>query len=222
MIGYEFKDKSLRKKAFTHISRANEMNIESNQRLEFLGDSILSLIVAEYIYENHPNYPEGKLTELRAAIVCEKTLAEIAKELGLGDELVFGRSETRSNGKEKASILADTFEALLAAIYLDSDMETAKKWTLNVIGKTLENANGIDLRNYKSEIQTYFQKRDKSKEVVGYKTISKDGPDHAPRFKVEAIYKGRVIGGGKGKNRKVAEQNAAKDALEKLHINKKY
>lgn len=218
MIGYEFKDKSLQRKAFTHISRANEMGIESNQRLEFLGDSILSLIVAEYIYENHPEFPEGKLTELRAAIVCEKTLAKIARELKLGDELVFGRSEAKSNGKEKDSILADTFEALLAAIYLDSNMETAKKWALGVIGDTLKNAGNIDLRNYKSEIQTYFQKRDKSKEVVGYKTISKDGPDHAPIFFVEAIYQGEIIGKGKGKNRKLAEQSAAKDAIERLKL----
>ncbi len=218
MIGYEFKDKSLQRKAFTHISRANEMGIESNQRLEFLGDSILSLIVAEYIYENHPEFPEGKLTELRAAIVCEKTLAKIARELKLGDELVFGRSEAKSNGKEKDSILADTFEALLAAIYLDSNMETAKKWVLGVIGDTLKNAGNIDLRNYKSEIQTYFQKRDKSKEVVGYKTISKDGPDHAPVFFVEAIYQGEIIGKGKGKNRKLAEQSAAKDAIERLNL----
>lgn len=218
MINYEFKNKSLRKKAFTHISRANEMGIESNQRLEFLGDSILSLIVAEYIYENYPEYPEGKLTELRAAIVCEKTLAKIARKLGLGEKLVFGRSEAKSNGKDKDSILADTFEALLAAIYLDSDMETAKKVTLNVLGETLKGANLIDLRNYKSEIQTYFQKRDKSKEVVGYKTVSKDGPDHAPSFCVEAIYMGEVIGYGKGKNRKIAEQNAAKDALGKMNL----
>ena len=218
MIGYEFKDKSLQRKAFTHISRANEMGIESNQRLEFLGDSILSLIVAEYIYENHPEFPEGKLTELRAAIVCEKTLAKIARELKLCDELVFGRSEAKSNGKEKDSILADTFEALLAAIYLDSNMETAKKWVLGVIGDTLKNAGNIDLRNYKSEIQTYFQKRDKSKEVVGYKTISKDGPDHAPIFFVEAIYQGEIIGKGKGKNRKLAEQSAAKDAIERLKL----
>lgn len=218
MIGYEFKDKSLQRKAFTHISRANEMGIESNQRLEFLGDSILSLIVAEYIYENHPEFPEGKLTELRAAIVCEKTLAKIARELKLGDELVFGRSEAKSNGKEKDSILADTFEALLAAIYLDSNMETTKKWVLGVIGDTLKNAGNIDLRNYKSEIQTYFQKRDKSKEVVGYKTISKDGPDHAPVFFVEAIYQGEIIGKGKGKNRKLAEQSAAKDAIERLNL----
>ena len=218
MIGYEFKNKALMKKAFTHISRANEMGIESNQRLEFLGDSILSLIVAEYIYENFPEYPEGKLTELRAAVVCEKTLAKIARDLKLGERLVFGRSEAKSNGKEKDSILADTFEALLAAIYLDSNMETAKEWTLRVIQQALDGAEQIDLRNYKSEIQTYFQKRDKSKEVVGYKTISKEGPDHAPSFCVEALYMGEVIGCGKGKNRKLAEQNAAKDALGKLNL----
>lgn len=198
--------------ALTHISLANEKNIESNQRLEFLGDSILSFVVAEYIYGEFKNLDEGKLTEVRAGAVCERALAEVAEKMGLGEGLNFGKSESR-DGAKKPSILCDTYEAVLGAIYLDSNIETARKWVLGNLKDTIEAARNMDFRNYKSEIQTYFQKRDKNRNVVTYELCGKTGPDHNPEFSVKALYMGRVIGTGKGKNRKEAEQRAAKCAL---------
>ncbi len=215
-IRYEFKNKKLFNMALTHISLANDLRIESNQRLEFLGDSVLSHIIATEIYKLYPKSDEGELTRIRAALVCEKSLASLAKELNLGKEIKFGRSEARSDGAHKDSILADTFEAVLGAVYLDSDYETVKKWTLDIFGDRLLNLNDFREQNYKSSLQIYFQKRDKGSEVVKYKLLEKSGPDHDPMFFVEAVYRDKVIGKGNGKNRKIAEQNAAKDALESL------
>lgn len=215
-IGYEFKDKKLLEKALTHISLANERGTESNQRLEFFGDSILSFVVAEYIYDRFKNLDEGKLTEMRAATVCEKSLAAAARKMDIGDSIMFGKSETVCNGKNKDSILADTFEAILGAIYLDSNINEARKWVLDKLKETIENSTKIDFTNYKSELQNYFQKRDKGTEVVVYKMIDRKGPDHEPVFTVEAVYKGKIIGKGKGRSRKAAEQEAAKLAYSKL------
>lgn len=215
-IGYKFKDKSLLKLALTHISLANEKNIESNQRLEFLGDSVLSFTVAEYIYDRYKDLDEGRLTEIRAASVCEKALAEAARRIDLGSMIMFGKSEMICGGKYKDSILADTFEAVLGAICLDGGIEPAKKWALGWLNETIEASSKLDFRNYKSEIQNYFQKRDKGTEVVTYRMIDKSGPDHAPVFTVEAVYHGKVIGKGKAGNRKAAEQHAARDAFSKL------
>lgn len=212
-IGYEFKNKALMETAFTHISLANEKGIESNQRLEFLGDSILSLIVAEYIFGECKSLDEGRLTEVRAGAVCEKSLAAAALKMGLGDGIRFGKSETACGGKNKPSILCDTYEALLGAIYLDGGIEPAREWVMNNLKKTIEAAIHMDFRNYKSEIQNYFQKRDKGREVVEYELVGRSGPDHAPSFKVNAVYKGKIIGKGRGKSRKAAEQAAAKQAL---------
>lgn len=217
-IGYKFKDEKLLELALTHISLANDRHLESNQRLEFLGDSVLSQIIATEIYRLYPQYDEGDLTKIRAALVCEKSLAEIAGELNLGKGIRFGRSEARSDGEHKASILADTFEAVLGAIYLDSDDRTAREWTLRVFGDRIKNIQVESDRNYKSELQIYFQKRDKNTEVVRYTLKDKTGPDHNPRFKAEAVYQGKVIGRGDGKSRKLAEQNAAKDAFARMGI----
>ena len=214
-IGYEFKDKTLLKTALTHISRANELNIESNQRLEFLGDSILSFIVAEYIYERFEGLLEGRLTELRAAAVCEKSLAAAAKKMNLGKSLKFGKSEMR-NGANKPSILCDTFEAVLGAIYLDGGIEPARRWVLDNLSETIDAASHMDFRNYKSELQNHFQKRDKNTEVVTYELIRRTGPDHMPEFTVCAVYGGKRIGMGAGRNLKTAEQAAAKRALGKI------
>lgn len=214
-IGYKFKDKKLLGIALTHISLANEKGIESNQRLEFLGDSILSFVVAEYIYNEFKDLDEGMLTMVRAEAVCEKSLAEAAKKLGLGDAINFGRSESNV-GKDKPSILCDTFEAVLGAIYLDGGIEPAKKWIMDNLKETIDRAKEADFTNYKSEIQSFYQKRDKNREVVTYSLIERKGPDHEPTFTVNAEYQGKIIGTGTGKNRKSAEQNAAKDALLKV------
>ncbi len=213
-IGYTFKNKKILELAFTHISFANDTKTESNQRLEFLGDSVLSHVIAAELYGIFKELDEGELTKIRAALVCEKSLAALARELNLGKEIRFGRAEAKTNGKDKDSILADTFEALLGAIYLDSDFETVKKWVLNVFGDRIKNITVISEINYKSELQIYFQKRDKGSEVVTYSLKEKVGPDHDPMFYVEALYQGKVIGEGSGKSRKIAEQNAARVAYE--------
>ncbi len=215
-IGYEFKDKSLLKKAMTHISYGNEKSIESNQRLEFLGDSILSFVVAEYIYNTFKELDEGRLTEIRAAAVCEKTLAVAARKMDLGSGIIFGKSEKVCGGINKDSILADAFEAVLGAIYLDSNIDEARNWVLLNLKDAIADTTFVDLRNYKSEIQNYFQKRDKGRDVVKYRLVERTGPDHMPMFKVEALYKNKKIGEGAGSSRKAAEQLAAKMAIERI------
>ncbi len=220
-IGYEFKNKSLLELAMTHVSLANDLKKESNQRLEFLGDSVLSYIIAGEIYNVYPKCDEGELTAIRAALVCEKSLAELSRNLNLGKGIKLGRSEAKTNGVNKDSILADTFEALLGAIYLDSDDETARQWVLEVFGDKIKNIKITTEINYKSELQIYFQKRDKNTDVVRYNLKNKSGPDHNPSFAVDAVYQNKLIGTGTGKNRKLAEQDAAKDAFERMKKNEK-
>lgn len=215
-IKYKFKNKKLLDLALTHVSLANDSKIESNQRLEFLGDSVLSYIIATKIYEIYPNCNEGELTKIRAALVCEKSLAALARQMNLGEGLKLGKSENMSGGRQKDSVLADTFEAVLGAIFLDNGIETAREWTLDAFGDKVENIEGFTEPNYKSELQIYFQKRDKGNDVVKYKLKEKKGPDHNPEFFVEAVYQNRTIGSGSGKNRKLAEQNAARQAFEWL------
>lgn len=215
---YKFNDRGLFKLATTHISYANDKHIESNQRLEFLGDSVLSFVVAKYIYKKYTKVNEGVLTELRANAVCEKTLAIAARKLELGADLVFGRSECVSGGKNKDSVLADAYESVLAAIFLDGGIESAEKFVMDTIGDMIGDTSYVELENYKSEIQCYYQKRDRNRDVVTYRLVEKTGPDHNPKFKVEALYGGKVIGEGVGKNKKLAEQEAAKHALQKLGV----
>ncbi len=215
-IGYKFQTQSLLKMALTHISLANDCGIESNQRLEFLGDSILSFVVANYLYERFPELQEGRLTEMRAAAVCEKSLAEAARKMDLGSGISFGKSEAACNGKNKDSILADAFEAVLGAIYLDGGMDAARSWVIENLKETIEASYHLDFTNYKSELQNYFQKRDKGTQVVTYRLTDRKGPDHQPTFYVEALYHGKVIGKGVGASRKAAEQQAAKQAFEAL------
>lgn len=215
-LGYTFQNQELLKKALTHISLANERNIESNQRLEFLGDSVLSLVVASDIYERFPNLDEGRLTEMRAAAVCEKSLAAAARTMDLGSGILFGKSETVCGGKDKDSILADAFEAVLGAIYLDGGMDPAREWVLCRLRESIDAAAEMDFTNYKSELQNYFQKRDKGTEVVTYRLVDRKGPDHHPTFRAEALYRGKVIGSGTGHSRKEAEQAAAKQAYSAL------
>lgn len=212
-LDYEFKNPKLLEMALTHISLANERGIESNQRLEFLGDSVLSLVVTGYIYREFKEMDEGRLTEIRAAAVCEKSLAAAARKLNMGNAIKFGKSEAVCGGKEKDSILCDTFEAVLGAMYLDGGFEVCKTWALNHLKETIHASADMDFTNYKSELQTYFQKRDKGTDVVSYRLIKRGGPDHQPTFEVEAVYRGKTIGRGVGGNRKEAEQQAAKRAF---------
>ena len=216
-LGYHFSDKALLNNALTHSSYANENKYEgaeSNERLEFLGDAVLGVVVAEYLYKNNPNLPEGKMTRLRAELVCEKGLNAVSEKLGLGAYLLLGHGEEQNGGRKRPSILADAVEAVIAAVFLDGGMETVKRLINEWILKPLEAGESGDDRDYKTRLQELVQK--KSGQVLGYKLLSESGPDHAKSFEVEVILNGEQISTGKGKSKKDAEQAAAKYALEKL------
>lgn len=218
-INYKFSDVKLLINAFTHSSYANEnkdANYPSNERLEFLGDAVLSIIVSDYIFKNYPDLPEGELTRIRASVVCELSLAQCTKKLGVGKYMLLGKGEELTGGRERISILSDAFEAILAAIYLDGQMEAARKWALEQLEDTIKSAvNGTGFKDYKTELQEYVQKN--SDEKVEYEVIEEKGPDHDKRFFVRAVYHGNSIGTGNGRSKKEAEQNAAKSALESLN-----
>jgi ribonuclease-3 len=206
-IDYEFKNEKLLKEALSHSSYVNEKKCGNcNERLEFLGDSILSLVVARYLFLNNPNLPEGKLTKMRAALVCEKTLAKFANEIYLGSELLLGKGEEHGNGRARPSILADAFEALIAAIYLDSGYKNAEKFILSFVKNEK-----VDISDYKSLLQEVVQRNPEEK--VDYFVIGEKGPDHNKIFTVEVRLNSNVIGTGTGKTKKEAEQQAAKEAL---------
>ena len=215
-IGYQFKKIELLKTALTHSSFANEhkkSRIECNERLEFLGDSILGMITAEYLFRNEPGMPEGKMTRLRAELVCERSLVEVADELGLGDYLRLGHGEESGGGRTRPSIKADAVEAVLAAVFLDAGIEPVKAIVYKYILSKLKT--GITKNNdYKTELQEYLQ-RDGAKEI-SYVLTGDSGPDHNKTFMVDVCLSGNTIGSGVGKSKKSAEQDAARAALEKL------
>ncbi len=211
-LKYSFKNEKLLINALTHSSYANEARNEgsSNERLEFLGDSVLSIIVSEYIYKRFKNQPEGELTKLRAALVCEKSLCSFSRELELGKYLRLGKGEEKSGGRERDSILADAFEAVLAAIYLDSGYETAKAFVMRFITDELQHTE-LEFKDYKTTLQEIIQRN--PEENVSYSLTGQSGPDHNKVFEVEVLLNSNVIGKGKGKSKKQAEQAAAKEAL---------
>ena len=211
-IDYQFKNEKLLQHALTHSSYANEKHDEflSNERLEFLGDSILGIVTAEFLYENFPKMPEGKLSKLRASLVCEKSLFDFANQINLGDYLILGKGEIHSGGKSRPSILADAFEAVIAAIYLDGGMEPAKKHILKFITLTLASHHS-SFHDYKTALQEVIQKN--PEERLEYVLVAESGPDHDKRFTVEVHLNSNVIGSGTGKNKKQAEQEAAREAL---------
>lgn len=213
-LNYKFNNKKLLQNALTHSSYANEVRngITSNERLEFLGDSVLSIIVAEYLFLHYKNIPEGELTKLRASLVCEKTLCKFSRELELGKFLKLGKGEDKGGGRERDSILADAFEALLAAIYLDGGMEVATKHVLRFVIPEIEDKNQHTFNDYKTALQEIIQRN--PEEYVTYVLKGESGPDHDKVFEVEVHLNSNVIGRGKGKNKKQAEQMAAKQALE--------
>lgn len=213
-MGYTFRDPALLRTALTHSSYANETKkgTKCNERLEFLGDSILSVIVAEYLFKTYPNMPEGELTKLRAALVCEKSLAEFSEELSVGKFLLLGNGEESSGGRTRPSILADAFEAILAALYLDSDMETARAYVLKFVKKALSVRQNLPFKDYKTVLQEIIQQN--KEESVRYVLVDKYGPDHDKHFVVEVHLNSNIIGRGEGRSKKEAEQHAAKEALE--------
>ncbi len=213
-LGYRFKDISLLETALTHSSYANEKQggTVCNERLEFLGDSVLGFLSAKYFYENL-NMPEGELTKHRAAKVCEGALCVFAKELDIGSALRLGKGESRTGGSERPSILADAFEAVLAAVYLDGGLEEANKIVMRFIPRD----DNIDrTKDYKTLLQEVVQRN--REEHVEYVLVDSTGPDHAKTFTVEVHLNSNVIGRGIGKSKKLAEQQAAKEALELMGI----
>ncbi len=213
-LGYEFKNISLLETALTHSSFANEKGDGTvcNERLEFLGDSILGFVSAKYFYENF-NLPEGELTKHRAARVCEKALCLFASELGIGEALRLGKGEERTGGRERPSILADAFEAVLAAIYLDGGLEEASK----IVFRFIPRHDALyETKDYKTMLQEVIQRN--REEHIEYVIADASGPDHAKVFTVEVHLNSNVIGTGIGKSKKLAEQNAAKEALELMGI----
>ena len=213
-LGYQFKDDTYLNIALTHSSFANEgkKGDVCNERQEFLGDAVLSIIVSDYLFRNHATMPEGDLTKLRAALVCEKALCLYANELGLGDFLLLGRGEESSGGRQRPSILADAFEAIIAAIYLDGGIEPAREFVLRYVVPTIGNHTKVAFKDYKTILQEIIQKN--PEERVTYVLVEESGPDHNKRFVVEVHLNSNIIGRGEGRSKKSAEQAAAQMALE--------
>lgn len=215
VIGYTFIKQVLIVEALTHSSYANEHkydNIRDNERLEFLGDAILDLIVSEYLYKKHKTLPEGDLSKIRASIVCEASLARVAKQIQLGKFLLLGKGEEMTGGRERISILADAFEAVLGAIYLDGNFNHAKKFVHNTIIPFIESfPSHTVIEDYKTHLQELIQKE--SNAPLSYVVISEEGPDHDKQFNVEVRHKDLLLGSGNGRSKKEAEQNAAYIAL---------
>ncbi len=215
-IGYRFQNITLLQNALTHSSYANERwhdSLKSNERLEFLGDSVLGMVVAEHLYNRFPDRPEGELTRMRADMVCEQALAEIANKLDLGKHMLLGHGEEQCGGRNRASILADAVESIIAASFLDGGMDAAKqiveKFVLCHVPK--DRLHNMD---YKTILQEQVQK--KKNQVLSYALIGESGPDHDKRFIVAVFLNGQQVGQGIGSSKKRAEQEAARAAVEKL------
>ena len=221
-IGYTFCDRTLLDTALTHSSYSNEAKskgayVECNERLEFLGDSVLSLVVSRYLFENYPKLPEGDLSKVRAAIVCEHSLWQCALNIELGNYLRLGHGEEMTGGRTRVSILADAFEALIAAIYLDSGLPQVREWVLGQLYDTIVAAvNGKRFKDFKTTLQETVQAV--STKAISYRVVSESGPDHQKSFFVHVLLDGEVCGEGEGNSKKRAEQAAAQDALSKLKL----
>ena len=213
-LGYKFKNIKFLETGVTHSSFSNETknHVPYNERQEFLGDAVLSIIVSDHIFENYTKLPEGELTKLRASLVCEKSLCGFANELELGSFLRLGHGEELMGGRERPSILADAFEAVLAAIYLDGGIEPATKLVLSFVKKALEHVENAAFKDYKTLLQEIIQKN--PEERLTYVLVGESGPDHDKRFEIDVMLNSNVIGHGIGKSKKTAEQHAAKEALE--------
>jgi ribonuclease-3 len=216
IIGYKFNNIKILEESLTHSSYSNEdkaYNKINNERLEFLGDAVLSISVSRFIYDEFPDYPEGELTKLRARVVCEDTLSLVAENLNIGKYLLLGKGEEASGGRERKSILADALEAVIAAIYLDGGYKEAEKFVLDNLTDYIRAAvKGKIVSDFKSYLQEYYQGKSQSCKIR-YIVTKEEGPDHEKVFHVNAVVNKKVVGKGVGKNKKIAEQNAAKDAL---------
>lgn len=214
ILNYKFRNKSLLVQALSHSSYANEKKKSrvSNERLEFLGDSVLSIVVSQYLFEHLTHIAEGELTKLRASLVCEKSLYLFAKQIHLGDFILLGKGEENTGGRERTSILADAFEAVIGAIFLDGGLESASKHILRFIPEDIQRLKKPVFSDFKTILQEIVQKNPEEK--AEYVLAGEEGPDHDKRFVVEVHLNSNVIGEGIGKSKKEAEQMAAKQALE--------
>ena len=215
-IGYTFKNKELLKQALRHTSYANERNLESNEKLEFLGDSILEFLSSKYIYKNYVNLREGEMTKVRATVVCEKSLYEVAKLHNFSDFLYLGKSEQKTEGSKRPAILADSVEAVIAAIYIDGGLEEAEKFIIENLKDAIREATKhVGNKDYKTVLQEKLQEHGEVK--IEYKTIGESGPDHDKTFEAKVEVNGKFLAKGKGKSKKEAQMQAAKKALENLN-----
>ena len=216
-LGLQFKDIETFNQAFIHPSFSNEYdnNISSNQRLEFLGDSVLELSISDHLYSRYQKLSEGRMTKIRSIVVCETSLAQISADLSLGKYLYLGKGEEVTGGRNKPSILADTFEALIGAIFVDQALPKTHSFIMRNLKATINMAiNGSEIRDYKTLLQEKLQGQ--SDQPIVYEVIDETGPDHLKIFKVRVKWKGNILGEGGGKSKKQAEQWAAKMALESV------
>jgi len=215
-LGYDFKRAALLRQAVTHMSFVHEQGLsadESNERLEFLGDAVLELCISDFLYHRYANLAEGQLTQRRANLVCEATLAKIARKLKLGDYLLLGQGEAREKGREKESILSDALESVFGAIYLDGGLDAVRNIIFSLFTPIAEKSVKQE-KDSKSTLQEILQKN--SKETAVYTIIDESGPSHQRQFIAQASHLGKILGKGKGKSKKEAEQSAAKNALGKM------
>jgi ribonuclease-3 len=215
-IGYKFQNITLLQNALAHSSYANERwhdSLKSNERLEFLGDSVLGMVVAEHLYRNFPDRPEGELTRMRADMVCETSLAAIAEQVGLGQHLLLGHGEEAGGGRSRASILADAVESVIAASFLDGGMDAARGFIQRFVLSRVP-VQQLTNKDYKTALQELVQQ--KKNQTITYCLVGESGPDHDKTFLVEVSLNGQVAGRGCGTSKKRAEQDAARDALSKI------
>ena len=220
-IGYRFRDRGLLEHAMTHTSRANEDvsgGVRDNESMEFLGDAVLGFVVADVLFRDFPEYDEGQKSKMKASLVSTATLAQQAERLDLGEHMLLGRGEEKTGGRRKQALLADSYEALIAAIYLDGGVEPARAFIVREFGPLIAEARrtGVSDRDYKSALQELLQSRELP--LPEYRLVGSIGPDHRKLFQVEVIVKGERIGDATGRSKKEAEQEAARAALEKLRI----
>ncbi len=214
-IEYKFKNKSLLKQALIHKSYAYEHKVESNEKLEFLGDSILEFVSSKYIYETYPNLKEGEMTKVRAAVVCEESLYKIAKLHNFSDFLYLGKSQLHTGENKRPAIMADSVEAIIAAIYLDSDIQEASKFIINNLKQAIEYATKhVGFKDYKTVLQEKLQEHGDVK--IEYEITKEIGPDHNKLFEAQVKCNGKILAKGEGKSKKDAHMHAAKKALENI------
>lgn len=216
-LGYTFRDRGLLENALTHSSYANENKSRgetSNERLEFLGDSVLGFVVADALYRREAELPEGRMTRVRAQLVCEDSLRRVAAELGLGDYIRLGRGEEHTGGRKRTSILADAVEALIAAMYLDGGLEVARAFIERHILSALDTGDWLVFGDGKTELQELVQR--KSGQTLSYELVSESGPDHDKTFCMRVLLNGVELAAGEGRTKKEAEQAAARSALKEL------